>query len=76
MGTRARNVRDVRQLALEMRGAVSEDGDMARRSYGTGALYIRRDARGRTTWYGKWRVGEGRSSGASEQSGRPGHVRV
>ena len=34
-----------------------EDGDMARRSYGTGALYVRRDARGRATWYGKWRVG-------------------
>ena len=30
---------------------------MARRSYGTGALYVRRDARGRATWYGKWRVG-------------------
>ncbi|MGC1799899.1 MAG: tyrosine-type recombinase/integrase, partial [Solirubrobacterales bacterium] len=35
----------------------SEDGDMARRSYGTGALYVRRDARGRATWYAKWRVG-------------------
>ena len=30
---------------------------MARRSYGTGALYVRRDARGRATWYGKWRAG-------------------
>ena len=31
---------------------------MARRSYGTGALYVRRDARGRATWYGKWRAGD------------------
>lgn len=30
---------------------------MAKRSYGTGALYVRRDARSRETWYGKWRVG-------------------
>ena len=30
---------------------------MARRSYGTGALSVRRDARGRETWYGKWRIG-------------------
>ena len=55
--SRGRNVRDVRQLALEMTDLVSQDGDMARRSYGTGALYVRRDARGRETWYGKWRVG-------------------
>ena len=55
--SRERNVRDVGQLALEMREPVSEDGDVARRSYGTGALYVRRDSRGRETWYGKWRVG-------------------
>ena len=53
----ARKVRDLRQLALELRGPISEDGDVARRSYGTGALYVRRDAQGRATWYGKWRVG-------------------
>lgn len=55
--SRARNVRDLPQLALEMREPVSEDGEVARRSYGTGALYVRRDARGRETWYGKWRIG-------------------
>jgi integrase len=55
--SRKRKVRDVRQLALEMREPVSEDGEVARRSYGTGALYVRRDARGRETWYGKWRIG-------------------
>src|SRR5262245_19058102 len=56
-GNRDRNVRDLRQLPLEMSGPVSQDGEVAKRSYGTGALYIRRDARGRDTWYGKWRVG-------------------
>jgi integrase len=29
----------------------------ARRPVGTGALFLRRDAAGRETWYGKWRVG-------------------
>src|ERR1700744_6351684 len=27
----------------------------ARRSYGTGSLYVRVDAAGREAWYGKWR---------------------
>jgi integrase len=40
-----------------MRAPISEDGEVARRSYGTGALFVRRDRRGRETWYGKWRVG-------------------
>jgi len=26
----------------------------ARRSYGTGSLYVRKDSTGRETWYGKW----------------------
>src|SRR3954453_3956727 len=30
---------------------------MSRRSYGTGSLYVRRDAAGRETWYGQWRAG-------------------
>lgn len=30
---------------------------MSRRSYGTGTLYVRRDARGRETWYGRWYSG-------------------
>src|SRR3954454_5283523 len=30
---------------------------MSRRSYGTGSLFVRTDARGRETWYGQWRVG-------------------
>lgn len=30
---------------------------MSRRSYGAGSLFVRRDARGRETWYGKWYAG-------------------
>ena len=28
----------------------------ARRSYGTGSLYVRTDKNGRETWYGHWRT--------------------
>ncbi len=31
---------------------------MAKRSYGTGSLFVRRDAGGREHWYGQWRVGQ------------------
>ncbi len=31
--------------------------EMARRSYGSGSLSVRRDQRGAETWYGSWRVG-------------------
>jgi integrase len=34
-----------------------ENGCMARRSYGTGSLVVRRDKRGRETWYARVRVG-------------------
>jgi len=30
---------------------------VSRRSYGTGSLTVRRDAKGRDTWYGLWRIG-------------------
>lgn len=33
---------------------------MARRSYGSGSLFVRRDSRGRETWYGKWHSPGGR----------------
>lgn len=33
---------------------------MSRRSYGSGSLYVRRDARGRESWYGRWYVGSER----------------
>lgn len=31
-----------------------------RRSYGTGSLYVCKDAAGRESWYGRWRVGDRR----------------
>ena len=31
---------------------------MARRSYGTGSLFVRVDASGRESWYGQWRAGD------------------
>jgi integrase len=33
---------------------------MARRSYGTGSLTVRRDSNGVETWYGRWRIGDSR----------------
>src|SRR3954449_10378789 len=30
---------------------------MAKRSYGSGRLFVRADSAGRETWYGSWRVG-------------------
>jgi len=38
-------------------GIPGRAGRGEKRSYGTGALRIRRDARGRETWYGQWRAG-------------------
>ena len=55
--SRSRKLRDLHRSAWKMRDAIFDDCEVARRSYGTGALYVRRDARGRETWYGKWRVG-------------------
>jgi len=37
-----------------------DNSSMPKRSYGTGQLFVHRDARGRETWYGRWRVGERR----------------
>jgi len=31
------------------------DAGVAKRSYGTGSLYVERDSRGRESWYGRWR---------------------
>src|SRR4051812_50043037 len=30
---------------------------MAKRSYGSGRLFVRADSAGRETWYGSWRIG-------------------
>ncbi len=32
--------------------------DAAKRSYGTGSLFVRVDAAGREAWYGQWRIGD------------------
>lgn len=34
---------------------MTSEGIVARRSYGTGSLYVRADAAGRESWYGRWR---------------------
>ena len=40
-----------------IRRGVFQDDFMASRSYGTGSLFVHRDARGRETWYGRWYAG-------------------
>src|SRR5436853_321563 len=35
---------------------MAADTDATRRSYGTGALWVRADSAGRETWYGQWRA--------------------
>ena len=52
-----RKVRDVRIDSSGIRRSISEDGCMARRSYGTGSLFVHRDANGREAWYGRWYSG-------------------
>ena len=44
--------------AMDERLPLTENGDVGRRSYGTGSLFLRRDAGGRESWYAKWRVGD------------------
>src|SRR3954447_24886409 len=39
-------------------GSVRRAATQVRRSQGTGSLLVRKDGRGRETWYGKWRVGD------------------
>ena len=43
----------VAELRSEHLGA-----SLPKRSYGTGQLYVVKGARGRETWYGRWRTGE------------------
>lgn len=54
---------------------VRAERGQARRSYGTGSLFVRTDSGGRETWYGKWRangrqlkrrIGPTRAAGSSE----------
>ena len=53
----ARSLRAARDRWAAGPEAPGEDAWMAKRSYGTGALSLREDARGRASWYGQWRVG-------------------
>ncbi len=49
------------------------DQAMARRSYGSGSLYVRKDAAGSEAWYGRWYVGRERVKrriGAKRQPGQ------
>jgi integrase len=56
------------------------DRSTSKRSYGSGRLYIRKDKRGRETWYASWRAGGGhvhRKIGRKRsQGGRDGLTRV
>jgi hypothetical protein len=46
--------------------------DTNRRSYGTGSLYARSDARGAESWYGRWYdVAGQRSSDELAESAKP-----
>jgi integrase len=58
-------MRDVRQLALEVRVPISEDGDVAGRAYRSGSRYATvsghvflRDGKRGASWYAKYRIGE------------------
>ena len=50
----------IRAGGIDEQLVLSDNDAMARRSYGTGSLYSRRDARGRETWYGRWYSADGR----------------
>jgi hypothetical protein len=48
------------------------DRVMARRSYGTGQLYVHTDAQVREIWYGRWYIGTKRIKRAIGPKRRPG----
>jgi hypothetical protein len=50
-------VRIIRVGGMDERFVLDQNEAMARRSYGTGSLAVRRDARGRESWYGQWWAG-------------------
>jgi integrase len=53
-----RSLRIARQRAHQPCALAEQNGGMPKRSYGTGQLYVVKGARGRETWYGRWRTGE------------------
>jgi len=66
----ARRLQAVRRRGKHANEPARNTVAMAKRSYGTGQLFVHRDARGRERWYGRWRVG-GRRVNRSLGSKRP-----
>src|SRR5436305_5351261 len=61
--------------------SLADNRALTKRSYGTGSLYVARDARGRESWYGRWQSPGGgkanRRLGLKRQpGGREGLTRV
>lgn len=50
-------MRSIHAGGVHERWTLDENDAMARRSYGTGSLSLRRDARGAESWYGQWWIG-------------------
>jgi integrase len=80
-GTVARSLRDARARGKGATSGPRDTVDVAKRSYGTGSLYVARDARGRESWYGRWQSPGGgktnRRIGLKRQPGsREGLTRV
>lgn len=56
----ARSLRAARERLARTEAPTRDTVAMAKRSYGTGQLMVKRDAQGRESWYGRWRVGRRR----------------
>jgi len=69
----ARSLRAARERLRPADGEVRDTTPVAKRSYGTGSLYVARDSRGRETWYGRWQAPGGgktnRKLGLRRQAG-------
>jgi len=77
----ARSLRAARERRLRAERPARNTIRVAKRSYGTGSLYVARDGRGRESWYGRWRSPGGgkanRRIGLKRPSGsREGLTRV
>ncbi len=53
----ARSLRAARERRARAGESARDTGEVAKRSYGSGSLYTRVDARGSVSWYGHFRVG-------------------
>ncbi|MCP9491606.1 MAG: hypothetical protein MSC31_17285 [Solirubrobacteraceae bacterium MAG38_C4-C5] len=56
----ARSLRAARERLTRTEAPTRDTVAMAKRSYGTGQLMVKRDTRGRESWYGRWRMGRRR----------------